>query len=171
MSDAPAPPVASGQYTTGQKEVLGPWTIAVLVLSVLGWTLMFGIGSVLALLLVRAALLEIKTSNGRYTGRGLVWSAALVAALNAVLVTGMLLLTGYAIFGHGTSQVTVPNVTRQSVPQAAATLKNAHLAVGTETFTQQTAAPFGTVISQNPAAGSLIEHGHRIDLVVSARTP
>ena len=64
-------------------------------------------------------------------------------------------------------QVTVPSVQGQTAGQAAATLGAAGLALGNITKQPSLSVPVGHIISQNPAAGTKVDPGSSVDVVVS----
>ena len=71
----------------------------------------------------------------------------------------------------GPPPVTVPNVIGQTQNGAAAVLQKSGLTVGTVTQQTSTSVPAGSVISQNPAAGTSVAPGSAVDLVVSSGPP
>jgi serine/threonine-protein kinase len=66
----------------------------------------------------------------------------------------------------GKAKVSVPDVTGQKQDAATATLKGAGFQVSTTNQTSQTATP-GTVLSQNPAGGSMAPLGSTVKLVIA----
>ncbi len=64
-------------------------------------------------------------------------------------------------------QVNVPNVVGLAQATAESDITGADLTVGTVTFQNDELVPAGDVISQNPAAGALVDTGSSVDLVVS----
>jgi beta-lactam-binding protein with PASTA domain len=67
----------------------------------------------------------------------------------------------------GPAPVAVPGVTGQPQAVAEAAIVAAGLTVGTVTTTNSPTVPAGSVISQNPAAGTTVAPGTPVDLVVS----
>jgi eukaryotic-like serine/threonine-protein kinase len=67
----------------------------------------------------------------------------------------------------GPRQVSVPEITGQSVDEAAATLEDVGLELGEQT--QETSDDFeeGTISAQSPSAGSEVDKGSAVDVVVS----
>ncbi|HEX3517745.1 MAG TPA: Stk1 family PASTA domain-containing Ser/Thr kinase [Solirubrobacteraceae bacterium] len=90
--------------------------------------------------------------------RGLWWALA------------ALVLIGVAVLAYVLSQskhtVTVPPVVRQSEQAAGSTLRRAGL-VAVPSLAASTSVPTGLVISQSPAAGSAVEKGAQVKIVVS----
>jgi beta-lactam-binding protein with PASTA domain len=66
----------------------------------------------------------------------------------------------------GPAQVRVPEVTGQSEAEAKASLRAAGLEPGTVTKQEAAGAAAGTVLSQSPAAGSSVNSGQQVSLVV-----
>ncbi len=71
------------------------------------------------------------------------------------------------VLSSGPCQVAVPNVTGQTQSAAAAAITDAGLTVGTVTQQCSDTVPAGSVISQDPVAGTQITSGSAVDLVVS----
>jgi hypothetical protein len=67
-----------------------------------------------------------------------------------------------------TTTVTVPDVVGQTEQAAATAITNASLTVGTITSTSSSTMPAGSVISQNPVAGTQIAPSSAVNLVVSS---
>ena len=65
------------------------------------------------------------------------------------------------------SEVTVPDVVGQRQADAETDLVRVNLTVGTVSEENSDTVPAGTVISQTPTAGSVVEPGSAVDLVVS----
>lgn len=98
-----------------------------------------------------------KPKRGRWIAFGLLATLA-IAAMGLVAVK---------LLGGNTS-VQAPTLVGLSVSDAAQTLTDAKLKLGTKTpQTDPSAAP-GTVLSQKPEAGTTINQGSAIDIVVSA---
>ncbi len=62
----------------------------------------------------------------------------------------------------------VPNVVGQTQAAATTAITTAGLALGTVTTQSSPTVPAGTVISQNPAAGTNVVAGSAVNLVVSS---
>ena len=92
------------------------------------------------------------------------WLAAGVAAMAAA---GLLFFAGSTLFGSSMTKVTVPNLSTKTVAEATTALENMQLVLGVQTPMNDDNAPKGTVISQNPAAGELLEQGQKVDVTVS----
>ena len=69
------------------------------------------------------------------------------------------------------SQVAVPNVVGQSQAAATTAITAAGLTVGTVTTSSSTTVPSGSVISEIPSAGALVNQGSAVNLVVSSGPP
>ncbi|MEM8988276.1 MAG: PASTA domain-containing protein, partial [Pseudomonadota bacterium] len=65
------------------------------------------------------------------------------------------------------AEVATPNVVGLSQAAAQSAITNANLTVGSVTTANSDTVPVGDVISQNPAAGSVVTEGASVDLVVS----
>ena len=90
--------------------------------------------------------------------------------------SGLLLLLFLAACGGGSDatlapppmqDVAVPNVVGQSQANATSAIDDAGLTVGTVTSEASDTVPAGNVISQSPAAGSMVSSGSSVDFVVS----
>ena len=68
----------------------------------------------------------------------------------------------------GPKQVSVPNVTGETQAAAATALTNADLVLGTATTQSSSTVPDGSVISENPTAGTQVNAGSAVNLVVSS---
>ena len=92
------------------------------------------------------------------------WTIAglLAAALVALAVVVALTL---ADGGNGRQLVSVPGVTGARIDEAAPRFHEVGLIINVETVTN--AAPFGTIISQDPPAGQSLRSGDAVNLVVS----
>ena len=75
------------------------------------------------------------------------------------------------VVSSGPASITVPNVVGLAQNAAAAALQKANLTVGSITRQTSTSVPAGSVISQNPAAGTSVAPGSAVDLVVSLGPP
>ena len=62
----------------------------------------------------------------------------------------------------------MPDVTLMSGADAAAKLNAAGLNVGSSTSQSSDTVPIGEVISQDPAAGSKVDKGSKVNLVISS---
>lgn len=105
----------------------------------------------------KVSTVENKPKRGRWIAFGLLATLA-IAAMGLVAVK---------LLGGNTS-VQAPTLVGLSVSEATQTLTDAKLKLGTKTpQTDPSAAP-GTVLSQKPEAGTTINQGSAIDIVVSA---
>jgi beta-lactam-binding protein with PASTA domain len=85
---------------------------------------------------------------------------------------GSSLATGAAVsLVVSTGPVAVPNVVNQTQAAATTALTGAGLAVGTITQQSNATVPSGSVVSQNPAAGTNVAAGSAVALVVSTGSP
>src|SRR5262252_3476215 len=75
------------------------------------------------------------------------------------------------VVSSGPPQVAVPNVAGLTQAAATTAITNANLAVGTVTTQASTTVPSGSVISQNPTAGTQVTVGSAVNLVVSSGPP
>jgi len=78
------------------------------------------------------------------------------------------MVLGIAGMASAQVQVTVPNVVGQAQAAAEATITAANLYVGTVTPTCSNTVPAGSVISQNPVAGTTVNEWASVDLVLSS---
>jgi serine/threonine-protein kinase len=92
------------------------------------------------------------------------WIATGVATMAAA---GLLFFAGSTLFGTGINKVTVPNLTTKTVAEATTSLENVQLVLGVQTPKNDDNAPKGTIISQDPAAGELLEQGQKVNITVS----
>ena len=83
-------------------------------------------------------------------------------------VTDNLGATGLATHQVTVSNIAVPNVVGLTQGAATTTIVGAGLAVGSITSATSATVPAGAVISQNPAAGSLVTPGSSVSLVISS---
>lgn len=86
-------------------------------------------------------------------------------------VPSTLVLPGTAvdlIISKGPATISVPNVVGMTQTNAQAAITNNDLTVGTVTNTYSSAVPAGSVVSQNPAASTVVAQGTSIALVISA---
>src|SRR6185436_11908679 len=72
------------------------------------------------------------------------------------------------VFTPGGAPVAVPNVVNLTQAAATTALGNAGLTVGTVSNAASTTVPAGSVISENPGAGTLVAPGSAVALVVSS---
>ena len=86
------------------------------------------------------------------------WVAAAIAAL--VVVLAVLWATG--VFAQ---KKAVPNVVGATLTSASATLTNAGFKLGAVSYQQGVGKPQGTVLSQNPAAGTQAKSGSAVSVV------
>ncbi len=98
--------------------------------------------------------------DGPAIRRVLLWSL-LAALVVGGIVAAVLLLSG------GTGHTTVPSVTGETEQAAAARLRTAGLSANPSLTSSATVAS-GRVISQSPVAGSRVESGSRVSIVVSS---
>src|SRR5262249_52930949 len=75
------------------------------------------------------------------------------------------------VVSSGPPQVAVPNVVGLTQAAATTAITNANLVLGTVTTQSSTTVPAGSVISQNPTAGTQIVIGSAVALVVSSGPP
>jgi hypothetical protein len=79
--------------------------------------------------------------------------------------------TGWQMLGTytaGPAQVAVPNVVGQTQAAATSAIQAAGLVVGTVTTAPSSTAPLGSVISESPTAGTQVNAGSAVNLVVSS---
>lgn len=93
------------------------------------------------------------------------WLWVALAALAVVVIVGAILLFGG---GGGGGTVAVPNVLGMTQPEAQTALDDEGLKVGTVTEEKSDTVEPGSVISQNPTAGTDVEAGSSVGLVVAA---
>lgn len=95
------------------------------------------------------------------------WVWVGVAAL-ILIVAGSALFLGRTLFGNSSAeQVTVPALVGKTVEAAGQSLSNQGLKLGDQTPTASD-QPTGTVLTQNPAAGSQLAKGQPVSVTVSA---
>jgi beta-lactam-binding protein with PASTA domain/tRNA A-37 threonylcarbamoyl transferase component Bud32 len=92
----------------------------------------------------------------------------LVILLVALAVIAFFLLRSVGVFG---GNVTVPDVSNQSVAAATQTLQNDNLTVGTQSKQASTTIASGNVISTDPKVGASVAKNSTVDLVVSSGPP
>lgn len=95
--------------------------------------------------------------------RGRVWPWVLIAL--AVVAVAAFAVYFYA--AQGGQEVSVPDVTGMTVPQATVALADAGLELGTVTEKANADVPAGQIVSQDPQAGTTLEEGSRVDVVVA----
>ncbi len=71
------------------------------------------------------------------------------------------------VVSTGPANVLVPNVVNLTQAAATTAITGANLVVGTVTFTNSATVPAGSVISQNPGAGTSVAPGSAVNLTVS----
>jgi len=69
------------------------------------------------------------------------------------------------------SPVSVPNTVNLTQTAATTAITGAHLVVGTVSNASSATVPAGSVISQNPAAGTQVQSGSAVALVISSGPP
>ncbi len=72
------------------------------------------------------------------------------------------------VVSSGTTQVAVPNVVGETQAAATTTITTAGLVVGTVTTQSSSSVPSGSVIGENPTAGTQVNGGSAVNLVVSS---
>jgi RHS repeat-associated protein len=104
-------------------------------------------------------------------------SSSTVAAGNVISespTAGTLVNLGSAVdlvVSSGPAQVAVPNVVGQTQAAAGTAITGAGLTVGTVTTQSSSTVAAGNVISESPTAGTLVNVGSAVDLVVSSGPP
>ena len=89
-------------------------------------------------------------------------------------VVGFLAVVGMAALGYwfatksAVKTVQTPSVVGKTIADANATLSAAKLTLGLQTPQNDPTAPIGTILSQDPAAGTTVKEGGSINVVVSA---
>ncbi len=71
----------------------------------------------------------------------------------------------------GVTQATVPNVVGETEATATSAITNGGLSVGTVTIESSSTVPAGEVISESPAAGTLVSPGSTVSLNISSGPP
>ena len=117
----------------------------------------------------QAAVTAATLANGTVTlaysstvASGLVISQSPAAATSALPGTAVDL-----VVSNGPAPVTVPNVVGQTQANAQTAITAATLTIGTVTQAISATVPSGSVISQNPAAGTSVLPGSAVGLIVS----
>lgn len=100
-----------------------------------------------------------KSNRGRWILFGL---------LGFLAVVGMAALGYWFATKSTVATVQTPSVVGKSVADANSTLTTANLKLGLQTPQNSDTAPIGTVLSQDPAAGTSIKAGGSVNVVVSA---
>jgi serine/threonine-protein kinase len=81
-------------------------------------------------------------------------------------IGAMFLLAG-SLFGSGSGNVTVPDLTGKTVAEAQAALSSIGLIIGTQTPTADDTALKGTITGQDPAFGEAIDKGQAVNIKIS----
>lgn len=89
--------------------------------------------------------------------------------LLATIAVGAMIFGAMKYLGGGTS-VQAPTLVGLTIDQAKAQLSEAKLVLGAQTPQNDPTAPLGTILSQNPEAGTTLAEGSGIDVVYSAGT-
>ena len=105
---------------------------------------------------------------------------SITATVNALATLPSRVYTGQAVFDRGTSAMTVPviltvtstlaivpNVVGLTQAAATASITNAGLVLGLVTTASSNTVPVGSVISESPLAGTQVNTGSAVNLVVS----
>jgi serine/threonine-protein kinase len=93
---------------------------------------------------------------------------ALVAVLVVLLLLAAGLLVPQLLGGSGTTQVDVPRVIAQTIPEAERTLAHAGLTLGTRKQVYSTTVPRGHIVGQNPKPQQHVDKGSAVNVTVSA---
>jgi beta-lactam-binding protein with PASTA domain len=86
-------------------------------------------------------------------------------------IAGKLVKPGSAVnlvVSSGPAEVAVPNVVGSTQAAATSAIKAAGLIVGTVTTAPSSTIPSGSVISENPTAGTMVNAGSAVNLVISS---
>jgi serine/threonine-protein kinase len=92
----------------------------------------------------------------------------LLLGLAVLLVLGLAVAAGWALFRPDAEQVRVPDLVGVTVEQAEQTLEERGLEVGEVTEQVDPDAPAGTVVEQSPGVDELVDTGTAVDLIVSS---
>lgn len=92
---------------------------------------------------------------------------AAIVAIVAVIVIGVGVAFATGLFGGGSGDTEVPNVTDHTLEEAYGIIEDAGFKVGTINRVHDDSVAEGTVIDQDPAAGELRAEGSKINLTVS----
>ena len=123
--------------------------------------------------LTQAAATTAMTDAGLTAGPITTASSATVPAGSVISqspVAGTLVATGSAVslvISSGPALVTVPNVVNSTQAAATTAISGAGLVVGAVTSAASATVPSGSVISQNPIAGTQVAPGSAVALVIS----
>jgi eukaryotic-like serine/threonine-protein kinase len=99
------------------------------------------------------------TDDDDHGTRWWIWAAAAVAAVAVLVVIGVLMFSGGKTYP-------VPNVVNTSRAFAVTELRNAGFS--SDSTTNPSSQPVGTVVGQDPPAGQKIEHGETVHLTISS---
>jgi eukaryotic-like serine/threonine-protein kinase len=102
--------------------------------------------------------LEPDDDRRRRRRRAMIWTTAAVLVVTAVALA--------VVLSRSSKSVTVPDVTRLTEQTAGATLRDAGLDP-IPSLASSTTVPSGRVISQAPGAGTVVDKGSRVSVVVS----
>jgi beta-lactam-binding protein with PASTA domain/tRNA A-37 threonylcarbamoyl transferase component Bud32 len=91
--------------------------------------------------------------------------------LLVVLLVALAIIAFFLLRSVVGGNVTVPDVTNQSVAAATQTLQNDHLTVGTQSKQASPTVASGNVISTDPKVGASVAKNSTVDLVVSSGPP
>jgi serine/threonine-protein kinase len=113
----------------------------------------------------RAAVHPAETVATRPASRA--WAFWVIAGLLSAALVALIIVVATTLGDRGSDRpiVSVPAVTGVRIDEAAPQLHEAGLIINVETVTN--AAPFGTVIAQDPPAGQTVRSGDAVNLVVS----
>jgi beta-lactam-binding protein with PASTA domain len=75
------------------------------------------------------------------------------------------------VVSSGTAKITVPDVVGLTQSNAETAITGAGLSVGTVSTESSQTVPFGSVISQDPEAGTAVDSGSEVDFIVSSGHP
>ncbi len=92
------------------------------------------------------------------------WGGAGAAMLGAI---GAMFLLAGSLFGSGSGNVTVPDLTGKTVAEAQAALSSIGLIIGTQTPTADDTALKVTITGQDPAVGEAIDKGQAVNIKIS----
>jgi serine/threonine-protein kinase len=97
------------------------------------------------------------------------WPMVLLLVLVLALLAGGI-AAGISLFGSSDDEVSVPSLANMTLSEAEQRLESAGLALGEVTRENSDDIPRNRVISQDPAARSMVADGAEVDVVVSAGT-
>ncbi len=118
------------------------------------------------------ALPPYEYGSGQGPGRGSrrrrrpVWPW--VAAVLALVVIGGAALVYYTVTGHGSGQISVPDVMGQKITKAEAAITRAGLVANLVSHSSAT-GPYNVVLNESPGAGSLVARGAQVTLTYNTR--